>query len=64
MATTCVVMFKNGREQDIEIDDWYNRYEWEETDGFFYLYGVHDGTDTYDQLAKIRLKAINGYYFE
>ncbi len=64
MATTCVVMFKNGKEQYIEIDDWYSSYEWEETDGYFYLYGVDRGTDTYDQLAKIRLKAINGYYFE
>ncbi|MBR4325503.1 MAG: hypothetical protein IKP73_08265 [Bacteroidales bacterium] len=64
MATTCVVTYKNGREQYIEIGDEYDSYEWEEEDGFFYLYGRDNFHEKTHLIAKIRLKAINGYYFE
>jgi hypothetical protein len=59
-------MLKNGRDQYIEInDDVYYSYDWEEDDEFFYLYGVRFQNDNDGPLlAKIRLNAINGYYFE
>ena len=70
---TCVLMFKNGNNQYVRIPDYYDRYEWNEVEGFFSLFGLkvrynHDTKEdeVYQRtrLAKVRLKAINGYFFD
>ena len=70
---TCVLMFKNGNNQYVRIPDYYDGYEWNEEEGLFSLFGrkVRYNHDTKEdevtertRLAQVRLKAINGYFFE
>ena len=64
---SCTILFKNGQEQYIDIpSSRFGHYEWKEEDGFFYLYGEEWKGRDYGltQIAKIRLKAINGYFLD
>lgn len=72
--TTCVILCKNGKEQYIPISDKYQAYDWQENNGFFFLYGKNYKSLNskepskkgwqYTLLIKIRLSSMNGFYFE
>jgi hypothetical protein len=62
---SCTILFKNGQEQYIDIpSSKFKSYKWEEEDGFFSILGEDWNPEYgYTRIAKIRLKAINGYVF-
>ena len=60
---TCVVTYKNGREQYIDIDpDAYDEVRCGYTDDGYFTIMVRIGKNI-SYLARIRSEAINGYYF-
>lgn len=63
--SVCTLLMKNGSERKIYIDDDYfdDGYEYNDENGYLIIEGCSD-CHASELIAKIKLSAIVGYYFE